>query len=301
MIITKSSVQFRKITEGTVQTILFGCAIFSVFVTAGIIGVLSFETFEFFREVSIIDFFTDTQWTPLFTQKHFGIAPLLCGTFLTSAIALMVAAPLGILTSVYLSEYASPRVRRVIKPILEVLAGVPTVIYGYFALLFVTPLLQKILPELPGFNALSPGIVMGIMILPIISSLSEDAMYAVPQSLRNAAYALGSSKLQVSFKVVIPSAFSGITASFILAISRAIGETMLVAIAAGQMPNLTLNPMESVMTMTTFIVQVSLGDTQTGTIEYKTIFAVGTMLFLLTFGLNIIGHKLRKRFREVYA
>lgn len=299
--ITTSNFKFRKIREKIIQTILFGCAFFSVLTTAGIIGVLLFETVEFFKEVSMFDFFTDTQWTPLFTDKHFGIMPLLCGTFLTSIIALIVAAPLGILTSVYLSEYASTPVRRVIKPILEILAGVPTVIYGYFALLFVTPLLQKIFPDLPGFNALSPGIVMGIMILPIISSLSEDAMYAVPQSLRNAAYALGSSKLQVSFQVVIPSAFSGITASFILAISRAIGETMLVAIAAGQMPNLTLNPMDSVMTMTTFIVQVSLGDTPTGTIEYKTIFAVGMLLFLITFGLNVIGHKLRKKYREVYA
>ncbi len=287
--------------EKWIQSVLLFCALVSVFTTICIIGVLSFETFEFFREVSIVKFFTDTQWTPLFTDKHFGIAPLLCGTFLTSIIALVVAAPLGIIIAVYLSEYASPRFRRIVKPILEILAGVPTVIYGYFALLFVTPLLQKIIPELPGFNALSPGIVMGIMILPLISSLSEDAMYAVPQSLRNAAYALGSSKLQVSFKVVIPSAFSGITASFILAISRAIGETMLVAIAAGQMPQMTLNPLEPVMTMTTFIVQVSLGDVPNGTLEYRTIFAVGTMLFLLTFGLNIIGHKLRKRYREVYT
>ncbi len=287
--------------ENWIQSILLFCALVSVFTTICIIAVLSYETFEFFREVSIVKFFTDTQWTPLFTDKHFGIAPLLCGTFLTSIIALVVAAPLGIIIAVYLSEYASPRFRRVVKPILEVLAGVPTVIYGYFALLFLTPILQKLIPSLPGFNALSPGIVMGIMILPLISSLSEDAMYAVPQSLRNAAYALGSSKLQVSFKVVIPSAFSGITASFILAISRAIGETMLVAIAAGQMPQLTLNPLEPVMTMTTFIVQVSLGDVPAGTLEYRTIFAVGTMLFLLTFGLNIIGHKLRKRFREVYT
>lgn len=287
--------------ENWIQSALLFCALVSVFTTLAIICVLSYETFEFFREVSIFKFLTDTQWTPLFTDKHFGIAPLLCGTFLTSIIALVVAAPLGIIIAVYLSEYASPRFRRVVKPILEVLAGVPTVIYGYFALLFLTPLLQKLIPSLPGFNALSPGIVMGIMILPLISSLSEDAMYAVPQSLRNAAYALGSSKLQVSFKVVIPSAFSGITASFILAISRAIGETMLVAIAAGQMPQLTLNPLEPVMTMTTFIVQVSLGDVPAGTLEYRTIFAVGTMLFLLTFGLNIIGHKLRKRFREVYT
>lgn len=287
--------------EKWIQFVLLFCALVSVFTTICIIAVLSYETVEFFREVSIVRFFTDTQWTPLFTDKHFGIAPLLCGTFLTSIIALVVAAPLGIIIAVYLSEYASPRFRRVVKPVLEVLAGVPTVIYGYFALLFLTPILQKIIPSLPGFNALSPGIVMGIMILPLISSLSEDAMYAVPQSLRNAAYALGSSKLQVSFKVVIPAAFSGITASFILAISRAIGETMLVAIAAGQMPQLTFNPLQPVMTMTTFIVQVSLGDVPAGTLEYRTIFAVGTMLFLLTFGLNIVGHKLRKRFREVYT
>ncbi len=291
----------RSRQEKNIQYILLFCACVSVLTTLGIIFVLSYETFEFFREVSFFQFITDQQWTPLFSDKHFGILPLLCGTFLTSAIALVVAAPLGIIIAVYLSEYASPRFRRVIKPILEVLAGVPTVIYGYFALLFVTPLLQKVIPSLPGFNALSPGLVMGIMILPLISSLSEDAMYAVPQSLRNAAYALGSSKLQVSFKVVIPSAFSGITASFILAISRAIGETMLVAIAAGQMANVTLNPLQPVMTMTAFIVEVSLGDVPSGTLEYRTIFAVGTMLFLLTFGLNIIGHKLRRRFREVYA
>lgn len=291
----------RHYKENAIQSALFFCALVSVFTTVAIVAVLSFETFHFFEKVSIFDFLTDREWTPLFEDKHFGILPLLCGTFLTSIIALIVAAPLGILTSVYLSEYASPVTRRVIKPLLEVLAGVPTVIYGYFALLFVTPLLQKFIPTLAGFNALSPGIVMGIMILPLISSLSEDAMYAVPQSLRDAAYALGSSKLQVSFKVVIPSAFSGITASFILAISRAIGETMLVAIAAGQMAQTTLNPMKPVMTMTTFIVQVSLGDVPAGTLEYNTIFAVGTMLFLLTFALNIIGQQLRKRFREVYA
>ncbi len=291
----------RHYKENLIQSGLFFCALVSIFTTAAIVAVLSFETIEFFKKVSIFSFLTDRQWTPLFEDKHFGILPLLSGTFLTSIIALIVAAPLGILTSVYLSEYASPVTRRVIKPLLEVLAGVPTVIYGYFALLFVTPLLQKLIPNLAGFNALSPGIVMGIMILPLISSLSEDAMYAVPQSLRNAAYALGSSKLQVSFKVVIPSAFSGITASFILAISRAIGETMLVAIAAGQMAQATLNPLKPVMTMTTFIVQVSLGDVPTGTLEYSTIFAVGTMLFLLTFLLNIFGHNLRKRFREVYS
>jgi phosphate transport system permease protein len=291
----------RKIEENLIKLILLFCGMFSIFTTLGIIAVLFVETVEFFKEVSILEFFTDTQWTPLFVDKHFGIMPLLCGTFLTSFIAMCVAVPLGLLTAIFLSEYARPGVRRVIKPVLEVLAGVPTVIYGYFALFFVTPLLQKIIPGMSGFNALSPGIVMGIMILPLISSLSEDAMYAVPQSLRNAAYALGSSRLQVSLNVVIPAAFSGITASFILAISRAIGETMLVAIAAGQMPVLTLNPLVPIMTMTTFIVQVSLGDTPTGTIEYRTIFAVGMMLFLMTFGLNVLGYKLRKRFREIYA
>lgn len=290
----------RKFNEQMVKVIFILCGLVSIFTTVGIVTVLVFETFEFFKQVSVVEFFTDTQWTPLFVNKHFGILPLISGTFLTSFIAMCIAVPLGLLTAIYLSEYAKPKVRQIIKPILEILAGVPTVIYGYFALLFVTPLLQKFIPELSGFNALSPGIVMGIMILPLISSLSEDAMYAVPQSLRDAAFALGSSRLQVAFKVVIPAAFSGISASFILAISRAIGETMLVAIAAGQMPILTLNPLVPIMTMTTFIVQVSLGDTPTGTIEYQTIFAVGMMLFLMTFGLNMIGHKLTRRFREQY-
>jgi phosphate transport system permease protein len=290
----------RKFNEQTIKTVLVLCGLVSIFTTAGIIAVLIFETFEFFKEVSVVEFFTDHQWTPLFVNKHFGIAPLVCGTFLTSFIAMCIAVPLGLLTAIYLSEYAKPKVRQIVKPILEILAGVPTVIYGYFALLFVTPILQKVIPGLSGFNALSPGIVMGIMILPLITSLSEDAMYAVPQSLRDAAFALGSSKLQTALKVVIPAAFSGISASFILAISRAIGETMLVAIAAGQRPALTLDPTVPVMTMTTFIVQVSLGDTPTGTIEYQTIFAVGMMLFLMTFGLNLIGHQLTRRFREQY-
>jgi len=209
------------------------CGLLSIFTTIGIIGVLLFETIAFFKSVSVFDFLTDTQWTPLFVNKHFGVLPLLSGTLLTSTIAMGVAAPLGLLTAIFLSEYAPEGMRRTLKPILEVLAGVPTIVYGYFALLFVTPLLQRLLPSLSGFNALSPGIVMGIMILPLVSSLSEDAMYAVPRSLRDAAYALGSSRLQVAWRVVIPAAFSGITASFIIAISRAIGETMLVAIAAG--------------------------------------------------------------------
>lgn len=262
---------------------------------------LLFETVAFFREVPLWSFLTDTQWTPLFADKHFGILPLLCGTFLTSAVAIAVAMPVGIVSAVYLSEYASERVRRLVKPSLEILAGVPTVVYGYFALLFVTPLLQRFLPGLAGFNALSPGIVMGIMIIPLISSLSEDAMYAVPQSLREAGYALGSSRLQVAFQVVVPAAFSGIAASFLLAVSRAIGETMIVTIAAGQQPRLTLNPLESVETMTAYIVQVSLGDTPTGTLEYKTIFAVGMALLLTTLGLNLVSQRLKERFREQYG
>lgn len=260
---------------------------------------LLFETIEFFKEVSIIEFLTDTQWTPLFTRKHFGIAPLLCGTLLTSGIALAIALPLGLLIAVYLSEYAPDHIRRFLKPVLEVLAGVPTVVYGYFALLFVTPLLRNIFPDLPGFNALAPGIVLGVMILPLVTSLSEDAMYSVPSSLKEAGYALGATKLQVCFTVVVLAAFPGIIAAFILAMSRAIGETMLVAIAVGQMPNLTLNPMDPVQTMTAFIVQISLGDTPTGTIEYKTIFAVGSVLFLITLGLNTISYKISKQFARL--
>ena len=292
--------QIQKLKEKLIEGALFLSALFSIFVTVGIIVVLFFETYEFFKEVSIIDFFTDTQWTPLFTEKHFGILPLLTGTFLTTAIAIAVALPIGLVSAIYLSEYASGRVRTAIKPALEVLAAVPTVVYGYFALLFITPVLQKFIPDLSGFNALSPGIVMGIMIIPIISSLSEDAMHAVPMGLREGAYALGATKFQVAAKVVVPAAFSGIASSFILGISRAVGETMVVAIAAGQQPRLTLNPFVPLETVTAYIVQVSLGDTPTGTIEYKTIFAAGMSLFVVTFVLNIVSYWLRKRFREVY-
>lgn len=288
------------IKERIIQAILWLCGSLSLLTTAGIILILLFETFGFFTEVSVKDFLLDTQWTPLFVNKHFGIWPLVAGTFLVSFIAVLVAIPVGLLSAIYLSEYASDRVRRMIKPVLEILAGVPTVVYGYFALLFVTPLLQHFMPGLSGFNALSPGIVMGIMIVPMISSLSEDAMFAVPQSLRDAAYALGSSRLQVALRVVLPAAFSGISAAFILAVSRAIGETMIVAIAAGQQPRLTLNPLVPIETMTAYIVQVSLGDTPHGTIEYRTIFAVGMMLFLGTFALNLTSHWLRTRYREVY-
>ncbi len=285
--------------ERFVQIVLFACALVSVFTTVGIIIVLSFQTFDFFRQVSIWDFLTDTQWTPLFADKHFGILPLLSGTLLTSVIALMVSVPLGLMISIYLSEYAHKAVRKTVKPFLEVLAGIPTIVYGYFALITVTPLLQKIFPHMAGFNALSPGIVMGIMILPLVTSLSEDALRTVPQGLREGGYALGATKLQVSLSVVFPSAFSGIIASVILAFSRAIGETMIVAIAAGQLPNLTINPLNPVSTMTAYIVGVSQGDTPYGTLSYNTIFAVAITLFLFTFMLNILSFRLRKRFLAV--
>ncbi len=276
--------------------ILLMCALVSVFTTLGIILVLLFQTLEFFKEVPLLDFLTDTQWTPLFQDKHFGILPLLSGTLLTSLIALSVSVPLGLIIAIYLSEYAPPFLRKVLKPFLEVLAGIPTIVYGYFALITVTPLLQNIFPSLSGFNALSPGIVMGIMILPLVTSLSEDSLRVVPKGLREGGYALGASKLQVSLSIVFPSAFSGIVASVILAFSRAIGETMIVAIAAGQLPNLTANPLQPVSTMTSYIVQVSQGDTPYGTLAYNTIFAVAITLFIFTFLLNIISFRLRKRY-----
>lgn len=297
---TQRVLRRAKKEEAFVRHLFFVFSLVAIFTTLGIIGMLFFESFLFFRKVNVLSFLTDTQWTPLFYEKHFGILPLLCGTLLTTGIAVLVAAPLGILIAIFLSEYATPRTRNICKPILEVLAGVPTVVYGYFALLFVTPLLKRVIPSLAGFNALSPGIVMGIMILPLVSSLSEDAMHAVPQSLREAGYALGSTKFEVATKIVFPAAFSGVTASFILALSRAIGETMLVTIAAGSMPQLTLNPLVPVMTMTAFIATVSLGDVPAGTLEYQTIFAVGLVLFLFTFFLNLIARRLCQRFREVY-
>ena len=290
----------KRVGERALQLIFFVCGALSLLTTFGIVAVLIFETVEFFAEVSLLEFLTDTQWTPLFAQKHFGILPLLSGTFLTSAIAILVAMPVGLVCAIYLSEFAPEPVRRMTKPVLEVLAGIPTVVYGYFALLFVTPLLQTFIPSLSGFNALAPGMVMGIMIIPLVSSLSEDAMYTVPQSLREAAHALGASRLQVALRVVVPAAFSGIAAAFLLAVSRAIGETMIVAIAAGQQPRLTLNPLVPIETMTAYIVQVSLGDTPTGTLEHRTIFAVGTMLFFSTLILNLFSRSLRERIRERY-
>ncbi len=287
--------------EFLIEWALLVCALLSIGTTVGIIVVLAVETVAFFREVSVVEFLFGTEWTPLFANPRFGVLPLVAGTILVSLIAMTVSLPMGLLSAIYLSEYADPRIRRSIKPVLEILAGVPTVVYGYFALLFVTPVLQRVVPGLAGFNALGPGIVMGIMILPLVSSLAEDAMQAVPRGLREGSYALGATRMQTSLRVVVPAAFSGITAAFILAASRAIGETMIVAIAAGQQPRLTWSPLVPIETMTAYIVQVSMGDTPQGTLEYRTIFAVGALLFLSTFVLNLASAWLRDRFREEYA
>ncbi len=284
--------------ERALELGLLGCGLVSVITTLGILVVLADETLAFFAEVSLREFLFDTQWTPLFSEPHFGIWPLVAGTFLTSAIAIAVALPLGLLAAIYLAEFARPGVRRVLKPTLEVLAGIPTIVYGYFALVFLTPLLQGLVPDLAGFNALSPGIVMGVMIVPMIASLSEDAIHAVPRSLREAAWGLGADETRTVLGVVLPAAFSGIAASVVLAVSRAIGETMIVTIAAGQQPRLTLDPRVPIETMTAYIVQVGLGDVPADTLEYRTIFAVGTTLFMMTFVTNLIAQRLARRFRE---
>ena len=293
-------VSSRSNSEVVIEWVLWIVAMGSLAVTAGIVGVLIVETVAFFSHVSIFEFLGSTKWTPLFSNKHYGVWPLFAGTFVASVIAMLVAGPIGLMSAVYLREYASSNLRSVLKPALEILAAVPTVVYGYFALLYVTPLLRMVIPSLSGFNALSPGIVMGIMILPIVSSLSEDALSAVPQSLREGAYALGAVRWQMVLTVTIPSAFSGIMSAFLLGIARAVGETMIVAIAAGMQPMFTLNPLVPLETVTSYIVQVSLGDTPSGSIEYQTIFAVGMMLFLSTFSLNVVGAWMRRRFQEVY-
>jgi phosphate transport system permease protein len=290
----------RKIKERIIEKALLFSALITILTTIGIIWVLFAESFSFFKEVSIIDFLTDRKWTPLYAEKHFGILPLITGTLLTTFIAIAVALPTGLTIAVYLNEYAPRNFSKSIKPMLEILAAVPTVVYGYFALIVVTPFLQKIIPGMSGFNALSPGIVMGIMIIPFISSLSEDALRAVPNSLREAAYGMGSSRFQTAFKVLVPAASSGIISSVILAISRAIGETMIVAIAAGQQPRFTLNPMVPIETITTYIVQVSSGDVPNNSLEFKTIFAAGFSLFILTFILNNISFWINKKFRQQY-
>jgi phosphate transport system permease protein len=272
----------------------------TILVTLGIIWVLFSESINFFKVVSLWDFLTDTQWTPLFTQKHYGILPLLAGTLLTTLIAVVTAMPIGLTIAIYLSEYANKGFRKRVKPLMEILAAIPTVVYGFFALTVVTPFLQSFIPGVGTFNALSAGIVMGIMIIPLVTSLSEDALYAVPKSLREASFGMGANRFQTSFKVVVPAASSGIMVSLILAVGRAIGETMVVAVAAGQQPILTMDPRQGVETITAYIVQISLGDVAHGSIEYNTIFAAGVTLFLVTFALNHISYRLKKRYQEQY-
>lgn len=290
----------RLFKEKVIELVLAAAASVSIITTLGILYVLLSETAIFFSEVSFAQFFLDTQWTPLFEDKHFGIWVLLSGTLTSSVVALTVAIPLGTIIAIFLSEFATPAVREVVKPVLELLSGVPTIVFGFFALLFVTPLLQKLLPGLPGFNLLGPGLVMGVMIIPYISSIAEDAMRAVPMSLREASYAMGATRLQTAARVVFPAAFSGVAAAYILGISRAVGETMILAVAAGTQPNLTLNPMESAATVTSFIASVAQGDLPHGSIEYQTIFAAGLSLFVVTLVFNLLGMYLRARYREAY-
>jgi len=290
----------RHVGERLIEAMLFAAAAVSIFVTLAIVFILVRESLSFFRQVSIVDFLTDTQWTPLFDDAHFGIMVLLSGTAVSSTVALAVAIPLGTTIAIFLCEFATQRTREVAKPVLELLAGMPTVVFGYFALMFVTPLLQRLMPELPGFNLLSAGLVMGIMIVPIVSSISEDAMRAVPMALREGSYAVGATRLQTALHVVLPAAISGIGAAYILGIARAVGETMILAIAAGMQPNLTLDPREPAATITAFIVQVALGDLPHGSVGYQTIFAAGLTLMLFTLMFNILGFWLQRKYRERY-
>lgn len=290
----------RKRVDRIVEFVLLSAACVSVFTTLGIMYVLISESVVFFKHVPLWDFLTDSQWTPLFDDAHFGIAVLLAGTLSSSLVALLIAIPVGTIIAIYLSEFAEHRIREVLKPVLELLSGIPTIIYGFFALLFVTPLIQKIYPDLPTFNVLSAGIVMGIMIIPYVSSLSEDAMRAVPMSLREGSYAMGATRFQTAMRVVVPASISGIASAYILGVSRAVGETMILAVAAGMQPNLTLNPLEPAATVTSFIVQVALGDLPHGSIGYQTIFAAGLTLLLITLLFNLLGHWMRRRFREAY-
>ncbi|MFN3883813.1 MAG: phosphate ABC transporter permease subunit PstC [Rhodocyclaceae bacterium] len=290
----------RNIPERIIELLLLGAALISVFTTLAIIYILLSESWQFFQHVPLEDFLFDTQWTPLFDDAHYGIMVLLSGTITSSAVALLVAIPLGTIIAIYLSEFAPFKVRETAKPFLELLGGVPTIIYGYFALVFLTPLLQKIYPDLPGFNLLSAGLVMGVMIIPYVASLSEDAMRAVPMALREGSYAMGATRLQTALFVVVPASASGIASAYILGISRAVGETMILAVAAGMQPNLTFNPLEPGATITSYIVQVALGDLPHGSIGYQTIFAAGLTLMLMTLVFNLLGYWLRKRYREVY-
>jgi phosphate transport system permease protein len=290
----------RHVKERIIELLLFAAAFSAVATTVAIVYILIYESVGFFQHVSIKDFLTDTMWTPLFADPRYGILPLVSGTLTVAGVALAVAIPMGTIVAIYLSEFAPHVVRETVKPFLELLEAVPTVVFGYFALLFVTPLLQKVFPNLPGFNMLSAGLVIGIFIIPYISSVAEDAMRAVPMSMREGSYAMGATRFQTAVRVVTPAAISGIVAAYILAISRAIGETMVVAIAAGLQPTLTFNPMEQAATITAYIVQVALGDLPHGSIGYQSIFAAGLTLVLMTLGFNIFGHLLRRRFREVY-
>ena len=291
---------FRHINERVIEFIMFCAAAFSVFITAAIVFILLQESWVFFQTVSIWDFLTDHQWTPLFDDAHYGIMVLLSGTITSSAVALLIAIPLGTIIAIYLSEFAPFTVREIAKPFLELLGGVPTIVYGYFALVVLTPLIQMLWPDLPGFSLLSAGIVMGVMIIPYVSSLSEDAMRAVPMALREGSYAMGATRLQTAIKVVMPAATSGIASAYILGISRAVGETMILAVAAGMQPNLTFNPAEPGATITSYIVQVALGDLPHGSIGYQTIFAAGLTLMLITLSFNLLGYWLRNKYREVY-
>ncbi|MGM0874272.1 MAG: phosphate ABC transporter permease subunit PstC [Bacillota bacterium] len=297
----KSTKSTNQLIEKMVPGILFVLALISILTTIGIVLTLIFETVTFFSRVSIVEFLTSKEWYPFFEENaSYGIMALVSGTLLITVIAIIVAVPIGLASAIFLSEYASDRTRRIIKPILEVLAGIPTIVYGFFALTFVTPLLQKVLPEMSVFNALSPGIVVGIMIIPMIASLSEDAMSSVPRSMREGALALGATRFEVTMKVIVPAAMSGIVASFVLGISRAIGETMIVTLAGGATPNLTFNPTESIQTMTAYIVQVSSGDAGYGTTVYYSIYAVGMTLFLFTLIMNLLAQYISRRFREEY-
>ncbi len=290
----------KRLWEGLIEKSLSLVAGLTVAITLMIVGLLLTETIQFFREVSVVEFFTGTQWTPTLVPKHFGIWPLVTGTLMIAIGASIIALPIGLASAIYLSEYAKPSVRRVIKPLLELLAGVPSIVYGFFALTAITPMLQRLLPNTEVFNAASASIAVGIMIIPMVASLSEDAMMAVPDAIRKGAYALGATRFEVSTKVIIPATISSIASAFVLAVSRAIGETMIVAIAAGQNPTMSLNPLKSIQTMTGFMVNLSLGDVQHGTIEFKTIFAVGALLFAMTLGMNIVARFIVKKFKEVY-
>lgn len=290
----------RNVKERVIEFILMMAALSAVFTTFAIVAILLYESFGFFETVSLVEFFTGTEWTPLFEDAHYGIMPLIAGTLTTSFVALAVAVPVGTIAAIYLSEFASHKTREITKPILELLVGVPTIAFGYFALLFVTPLLQIIYPDLPGFNMLSAGLVMGVMIIPYIASVAEDAMRAVPMNMREGSYAMGATRFQTAIRVVTPAATSGIVAAYILAISRAVGETMVVAVAAGQQPNFTFDPTEGAATITAYIVQVAMGDLPHASIGYQSIFAAGLVLFVMTLCFNLIGHVVRKKYREQY-